>query len=365
MLSHTWVHFNSILALLTLSIPLSSQTRADDLWDPLEPSAAFDIETNPEVPLAIELMRLGALKLSDGKLREHFTAEVRSLQKAIAQGLESTTNGYLVKVEIYTDEFGTPDVPGGQLIFPVGEGKTPIDALAEYMRVPRYASPPRRLKDESYYIWFKREGPELKASAIRREWREVFERSAFDENRRRTLLGIVREADPNAVITAARRAEYWNDVANKHIGVLRSKREMERVMALVEEFKRAQTDFNNLYREYQVVDARLSEQRSLVSVLSIAGSIAGIVSEAVKSGKVVSAADKESKVRIDQKPREEWRVRLEYEKNEANLQEGQLKQLRIKVETKGNELQRYNQTLEDAFKGQPIPKSTDTLIVRP
>ena len=69
------------------------------------------------------------------------------------------SKGYLIKVEMYSDEFGTPVIPEGQLVFPIGTGSEPVDALTEFIRVPRIQKPPPSgLRNDSYYLWITKDG---------------------------------------------------------------------------------------------------------------------------------------------------------------------------------------------------------------
>jgi len=136
---------------LISAVPLLAQnTGVDDLLDPSDPAATLDLV---ESPLSTNLLQRAALKFRDKALESQFVQQLRDLTSTMKSAVDGKKLGYLPKVEMCSDESGTPVIPGGQLVFPIGAGTEPVDALAEFIRVPRVEAPrPTNLENDSYYL---------------------------------------------------------------------------------------------------------------------------------------------------------------------------------------------------------------------
>jgi hypothetical protein len=215
---------------------LSAQETSRSSFDPPEPSAAFDLK---DLPLGIALFQMSALKLTDASLEGKFNSELATLTSEIKSAIEGKSLGYLAKVELYSDEFGTPIVPSGQIIFPIGVGTEPADSLAEFIRRPRLEGPtPNGVKNESYYLWIKAKDGKLIASGIPREFRERLELTARGEATRRNLLGEWERSSPSG-IKSVQRAEYWTEVSAKYRKYVSSKQKQAKIDSMIGQFNRA------------------------------------------------------------------------------------------------------------------------------
>jgi hypothetical protein len=250
-----------------------------DLMDPADPAATIDLA---ETPLGISLLQLAALKLRDQVLKAKFQAQLNDLSGIIERGVAGKGVGFLLKVEMYSDEFGIPSVPEGQLVFPVGEGITPVDALAEFIRTPHILPTHKNLRNDSYYLWITKVGNKLNAGVVRPALRATLEKRALNEADRLNLLVDWRSAMPATGIESVNRATYWQEVANKYADHLASEEHKKKVRALVQEFDEAQQKFNVAYHAYQEVDAELRSQNILSNALGVASTLIGVVDAACK-----------------------------------------------------------------------------------
>jgi hypothetical protein len=345
--------------------PIAAQDKKPDLFDPIDPSKAFDLT---DVPVGVTLLQMTALELRDKEMEKEFEKNLDQLKGNIATALSNKSLGYLLKVEIYADEFGTPVVPAGQLVFSVGVGTEPADSLAEFIRRPGLeAAKPTGLSNESYYLWVKRKDGKLVAGAIPREFRENLEQTARQEAERRNLLGEWQRALPTDGFKTIQRAEYWNDVAAKYSNYLTSQADRDRVEAIKKQFNDAQAKFNEAYKKYLETEAEMARQAQFSKALDTIGAIAAVLNAADKLGAFQSTAA--GPVRTDAKPQANLSATIEYSKTRVNELTGSYEEQRIRIQLQGEQLQKLDGTLRDIFQkdGVPIPKAQDPLpsILKP
>jgi hypothetical protein len=256
-----------------------------------EPSSVLDIEREyaAKTPPVIWLLEKLGLKMTTDALSNEFNKEMLQIETAIETEISDRPLGYLLKVEMYTDEFGTPYVPSGQLVLTIGLGSEPLDALAEFLRKPviRGPGPGPGLKNNSQYIWVRKQKGHLIASSQAPEFRAAFEADAQAEARRREILGAYYGAAGDGLIRV-QRAAYWNDVAQRYVSQLADDATRQQVAELTREFSVEQDKFNNLYIEYQQEVNRLSESQGFLKVLDILDRVTGVVAGACRVSELVS-----------------------------------------------------------------------------
>src|SRR5262245_33069433 len=85
-----------------------------------------------EAPLWAQVLQFTALSFRDEVIEARAEEQFRALESNIRSSLTNPNIGYLLEVSIYTNEFGHPVVPGGQLLLVIGPGVEPLDAYAEH-----------------------------------------------------------------------------------------------------------------------------------------------------------------------------------------------------------------------------------------
>jgi hypothetical protein len=351
----------SLALILAVSavVPSAAQDKKPDLFDPIDPSTAFDLT---DLPVGVTLLQMLALELRDKKLESQFDEDLDKLRGNMEAAIGNKGLGYLLKVEIYADEFGTPVVPAGQLVFSIGVGTEPADSLAEFIRRPGLeAAKPTGLRNESYYLWVKRKDGKLVAGAIPTEFRENLERTARQEADRRNLLGDWQRALPTDGFKALQRAEYWNEVANKYSQFLTSQEDRNRVEAIKKQFNEAQAKFNEAYKKYLETEAEIARQQQFSKALDTIGAITAVLNAADKLGAFQSS--KAGPVRTDAKPEANFSATIEYSKTRTNELTGSYEEQKIRIQLQGDQLQKLDGALRGVFDkdGIPIPKAEDPL----
>jgi hypothetical protein len=347
------------------SLKLCSAQEAKDLSDPADTSSAIDLA---EVPLGGELFRGSALVVQDAGLERRFSDEVQSLQRAIDQSV-SDTDGCLLKIRMYANPDGAIAIPGGQLIAFAGIGKTPIDALVNNRNTRTIVAtesldPP--FKNESYYIWIKKEHGKLKAGLVSREWRETFEKDANDEYRRRTNMSKVDEAMKSAGVEEISRDRYWSDLAQRTLANLRDDEERRKVKGLVQEFATAQSRFNEAYGQFVQKEQELRDQQQSLRTLQMISRIGSVISSAIQAGELKSANHNNAGVSAAPSGGQDaTKVMIEYHEKRIDSLTGDIYEWGQKMDLRGASLRQVNDQLVKAFQnnGITIPDSDQKLAL--
>lgn len=356
------LHLFKALALvfaMSAAGPITAQEKNRDIFDPIDPSKVLDLT---DVPIGVTLLQMAALELSDKKMEGQFKEDLDKLKGNMEAEIGDKGLGYLLKVEMYSDEFGTPVVPAGQLVFSIGVGREPADSLAEFIRRPSLQAPrPTGLRNESYYLWVKRKDGKLQASAIPREFRDGLERTARQEADRRNLLGEWQRALPIDGFKAIQRAEYWNEVATKYSQFLKSQENRQRVEAINKQFNEAQGKFNEVYKNYLETEAEIGRQQLFSKTLDTISTITSVLSAADKLGAFRST--KAGPVRTDANPEANLGATIEYSKTRTNELTGSYEEQKVRIQLQADQLQGLDGTLREIFQkdGVPIPKAEDPL----
>jgi hypothetical protein len=343
-----------------VSAPCAGQDKPDDLFDPGSSSGALDLA---KTPLWLTLLQAAGLEIRDSALQKQFGKELNNLKSQAETAIDDKDLGYLLKVELFTDEFGTVVVPAGQLVFPIGVGTEPTDSLAEFIRVPRLeGTPPAGMRNMSYYIWLKKRNGSLSGGMISREVRGVLEQRARDEARRRNLLGQWENALPKGGIRELQRDQYWSEVADKYSKFLAKEESRKRVEDLRQQFNAAEAKFNESYKQFQETAESLARKQQFIGALQTMGLITSIVGNAIKLGSMTSST---SPVNGSGQPDLPYKATLEYTKSREDALTGYHEEQRLRLEIQGQQLQQLDTNLRDLFKneGVKIPKAEETLSI--
>lgn len=342
----------------------ADEFRAEDLYDPTVASGAMDLA---ETPWWVELMKAAGVKTVDDLMREQFAKQFGKITSALTDGLKGKQYGELLKVQVYADEFGTPVVPGGELVVPVGIGMEPIDALAEQYRVPQLKNqPPSGLSNQSYYVWIKESGGKLKAGMIPRAFRQSLESKAFSEARRRDLLANWERSLPDGGIDVFGRSAYWSDVATNYSKYLTDAAEKRSFEDLQKQFEKAEAKFNESYGAYQNTLREIARVARYNQTLEGIQTTIGLISSGIQLGSVVSSKPNEqgdTKVRTDAKAAPSVASSIEYTKTRADYLKGTVDTWRLRVNGDAESIRKLNQLLNGVFEknGVAIPKADDQL----
>lgn len=114
-------------------------------------SAVYELAEN--VPPGIQLLQLLGVSFVNKLANDSVEDALNQIWPTIDSQI-TDKRGFLLKVNVYVHENGTPHVPGGQLLTTIGLGSEPLDALAEFYRQDVLTNPvPRNLRNSSSYIW--------------------------------------------------------------------------------------------------------------------------------------------------------------------------------------------------------------------
>lgn len=232
-----------------------------------------------DLPLGASLMQMAALAFRNNVLQAQANQEFQTLQAAVADSLTSPEVGHLMEVSLYSDEFGNVAVPSGQLLYSMGIGTEPLDALAENLRHPqlRAGNPAlANLRNNSFFVWVRHSDGKLLAQTIAPEFRSRFLELGEAEARRRELLGAWRRALPHDPYESIARAEYWADVERTKATTLADKRAREAIESLVQSMRETQAAANDVLRRFRDAELRMQEQANFLSVLQGVSSLAAL-----------------------------------------------------------------------------------------
>ena len=341
--------------------------KPEDLFDPTAASGALDMA---ETPWWIEVLKFAGVELSNDVIKSNFEQQFNAITAGMADTLKGKQYGELLRVQLFSDEFGTTVVPDGQLIVPVGVGYEPMDALAEEYRVPQLHSPvPKGLDNQSYYLWVKESGGKLKAGFVPRAFREVLEKKASAEAQRRDLLANWEQSLPEGGgITVYVRSAYWVDVADKYSKLLQVKSEQNQFAALQARFNAAEAQFNEKYVKFQETLQEMSRVAKYNRTLDDISGFLGIMSAGIQVGSAISsAADKNGNntIRTDAKPETSIQNSVEYSRSRIDYLNQTVDTYKVKLNTDAQTVRDINNRMETLFKdnGVSIPKANDPLPI--
>ncbi len=348
---------------LALFLSYAFASVAQDSFDFGGPSPAYDIPEN--IPLEVQITQALSLTIRDAALQYTFQTEFDKLKGVISKDIEGKNVGSLLKVQIYNNEGGAFEIPGGQLVVPIGTGLNPIDALAEYLRGDNLKSvPPQGLKNDSFYVWIRnsRNG-HLTIASIPPEWREGFERIASDERDRRNLLAEWWNSAPEG-LRMLQRSKYWQDVAQNRLKDIASNEKKEALRKLMQQFDAAQAAFNQTYIRYQETVAQLAHQQEFLRMLKILGVFADIAGRAINDG---TLAGNGAVVKTDAKPQETIDDKIVITTERITKTRGSYQIQRVQIEGRARSLEILDNKIREQFRnnGIVVPKADPVLILEP
>jgi hypothetical protein len=230
---------------------------------------------------ATDILRSVALVIRDTVLEAKLNDDVQILLPHITGELVTPENhaGYLLRVNLYVNEFGAPAIPGGQLLSLIGPGADPVSALARYFSRDRLeAVPPSGLINSSSYLWISSRNGRLSASTIPTEFRVNLEQRAIDQSDRSRLDHALGSALGASHETSFSSAKYWIEVQKSRQESLRAarfERQMAEMTARLAEFEARANEISEKYRETEKEIAYHARRRQALETLQLVNSAVG------------------------------------------------------------------------------------------
>lgn len=281
----------TLLLMLALFVCLPALAQDLDLPD-FNVDGAYPVFDLAKLPLSGTLLQQASISFRDAVINKSVRSSIDSLLPVISGVFKTTRAGYLVRVNIYVDEFGTAVVPGGQLVTPIGVGLEPVDALAEFnMRDQLTVPKPTGLRNQSFYYWFVPQRQRITATLIPQEFRSSTETAARQEATRRHLLADWVQAFPRSGSDNIRRADYWVDAYERAKAKIEDAGLRTRMEALNQQAQQLQHKLNDLYTEYHNTSAAMAAAQHDLQTLQAMSTVVSLVSDGIKVGSVVYGAD--------------------------------------------------------------------------
>jgi hypothetical protein len=331
-----------VFALLALFSSVAEAQNQPPDFGLLSPKAAVVFDKGSSIAEAL------SLRIRDKGLERQIDAEFDQLAKTIRDSLSNPNDGFLIEVQLYTNASEIPEIPGGQLLLPIGIGREPVLALAELLsHKPIMTSPPNGLKDSSYYLWVQKDSQNaLVARTVPPEFVPKLRREASGEARRMMLSRsdqLIQGEAPRVVD----RATYWDQIASTGLQRVQSDAQRARIIDLTERFKRAEDEFNQSYADYVRISQKLAQEQVLFNALEGISALAGLIETGVEA-KTLSSADKSPQLASTAPSNVDTLIR--YSKTVIDSLGNSKRESITIVHQKGAEVERLDSNLSDAYK---------------
>jgi|GEM_PF-1770453 len=247
-----------------------------------------------KLPLGIEVMRIMALTIRDKFMDSKANVEFQALETHISKSITNPDIGYLLKVSIYTDEFGNINLPYGQLLYPLGIGLEPIDAFAEYLRRPQLRPAgiiPAGMNNNTFFIWVTKSGDILQARTIAPTFRDLFTGESVKEASRRDVLTQWRQQLPLDPYESISRAKYWADIEVARSKFIHDEESRKQINSLSSEMRSLEVELNNLYKEYQRTVFEIARHQKLSNALNTVSTLSSIIRSAIELKNLFCSTD--------------------------------------------------------------------------
>lgn len=334
------------------------------------PVLDIEVKSSPAVPVGVALLQALGLAFRDNVLQTKFDEEFVNLANHIDSNIGDRALGYLLAVRLYMDEFGIPVVPGGQLISPIGIGREPVRALAEYYRNDQLTvTQPAGLRNSSSYVWIGKKGGKLVVSQMPPSTRDKFERDAAAEARRVSRLAVPIGSDGQRKVI--QRSQFWTYVARREVSAIADKERRHEIQKLTESFTQKEREFNAAYGKFQETYQAYRDAQNDLKVLNDASTVLSLIDTGIKVGKLVSSAN-------DQPAKGADGVGPSLQDSKKYLEQKQIELLNAarqatpKVNSLGQELESIEVLINTKYKNESIEVPTfqplndnDVKVIRP
>jgi hypothetical protein len=271
---------------------LSSFCVADDrvILPDLEiegPLPVFDLDE--KMPLSASLAQYAAIKIRDFALSTQIDQQSKKIYDLIRGELKNPRSGYLIKVNVYVDEFGIPYVPGNQLLLPIGVGATPLDALASDYATDTITgpAPPSSLRDSGAYIWLTRDGDKLRGAALMSEGNPAFQAAAKAEADRRKELAAWNKTD-SAHTDSIQRATFWTDYQKRNKALVVNAERAKQISDTTRAFENLQKQTNETLQKFDEVATKYADAADRVKQFQAFRTVNTLFAQGIETGEALS-----------------------------------------------------------------------------
>jgi hypothetical protein len=314
------------------------------------PSPVFDMAD--KLPLWLTITQYIGIETSNGKIEREANEAFHELLPRIKSALSNNYGGYLIRVNVFVDAAGTPDIPGGEVLTGIGLGNEPLDALAEFNRQDNLqnATAPPNFKNSSFYYWITNRDQDMRITILTKEQRQSFEKMAYDEAKRRDKLALVTKQLPNGLKQISG-AEYWADVYTK--SKVQNDTLRVQLQSLNQRMAQVQQELNSTYTDYQILMRDLQQKRDNAAILEKIVVVVNLFQGANDLGAFRSKDDKPITKEGNPGTRNNELISSSVE----NIKNTESRTERARVETlhKMDEFRKTNDSLKDRWNDAGVP----------
>ncbi len=319
-----------------------------------------------KLPNVVNIVGLFGLKFQDMVLQKKFKQQFIELSNEANRVIAKNPKlGYLLQVEYYV-QGETVIVPDGQLIFSIGHGIEPLDALAELRRQGTFGpQAPKNAENHSYFLWLTKNNGKLKVDSIPCADAKDLLKEALAEARQRNLEAAFIRSVPNDYINNIKRAEYWQKIVTERAKLLQDAQRRARLEALNNEMRQLQVDFNRKYETFQRLVYEYERAQRYQATLNTIKSVTDLISAGMKASQIRSS----SGVNASQagQPSNDLNQAVLSTKTLTEKIVDEHGGLKVDLEKKLIEFSQKDQEAKDIFKQEniPIPKNDPPIFVLP
>jgi hypothetical protein len=319
-----------------------------------------------KLPNVLNVVGMFGLKFQNMMLQKKFKQQFVELSNEAAQIIQKNTKlGYLLQVEYYV-QGNTVIVPNGQLLFSIGYGTEPLDALAELKRQGAFSpQAPKNAENHSYFLWLTKNAGKLKVDSIPCFASKKLLEEALLEAKQRNLEAAFFRSVPNDYINKINRADYWQKVVAKRAQLLKDEQRRARLKAINDEMSQLQSEFNQQYETFQRLVYEYERVQKYQATLSTIKSVTDLISAGFKAGQILSSSGAQPSELG--KPSNDLNHAISSTKALAERMFGEHEVLKEDLEKKLTDFSQKDQEANDIFKQEniPIPKNDPPVLVLP
>jgi hypothetical protein len=320
--------------------------------DVIEGSLPIDLaNTTP----GVSLLRAFALFLRDAALQRQINTEVAALVKVIANSLASGNAGYLLRVNVYTSEFGNVEIPGGQLLSLVGAGADPVDAMANYLGSDRVeSSPPTGRIDSSSFVWVTRSNGQLVGRTIPREFRGKLIESGRQQLNTRRLQEAYRNSFTVDTDKVFRAAGYWTQLESNKASSVRDETRRAEIHKLTARMRELEDSARAIQAKYDATEREMASYAQRRDALRAAQTITSLVGKAVSTGDLRTAGDGTVSNQGGSVPVRDEKVEIEFTETMIRKTSSDLVIINRSLKVSRKDIESTDQSLSSKYKEEGI-----------
>lgn len=332
-----------------------SQNQPDLMIGPtlVQGSVVLDLATTTP---GVSLFQAFAFAFRDVALAKKADTEIAALLKIISSSLDGGFNGYLLRANVFSNEFGNLEIPGGQMLVLVEAGSDPVDALARYFGASRMeAQRPLGKIDSSSFVWLTRREGRLVARTIPGEFRDQLMELGKAESDRRKLAAAFQKSFTEDTVASFRAAEYWKHVELERSTDIRDQARRDEVRQLTLSMAQLEDRGRKIQMEYAEKEKEMASYAQRRQALEALQAVTAIVSDAMSSGALRSTNGKDVPVAgAASAPFRSERVELDLVRSMSKQTEGALVILDQQLKVVRTSADKIDATLTSTYKAQGV-----------